>query len=31
METALYFPYIRVPETSWFTQILLYYETGTVI
>lgn len=26
METALYFPYIRVPAEPWFTQILLYWD-----
>jgi hypothetical protein len=31
METALYFPYIRVPQTSWFTQILLYWDSGATI
>ena len=31
METALYFPYIRVPETSWFTQILLYWDRAATI
>lgn len=29
---ALYFPYIRVPETHWFTQALLYWdEVGAII
>lgn len=31
METALYFPYIRVPETSWFTQVLLYWDGAASI
>lgn len=31
METALYFPYIRVPETSWFTQVLLYWDSAASI
>jgi hypothetical protein len=31
METALYFPYIRVPETAWFTQILLYWDSAATI
>jgi hypothetical protein len=31
METALYYPYIRVPETSWFTQILLYWDRAATI
>jgi hypothetical protein len=31
MKTALYFPYIRVPETSWFTQILLYWDNAATI
>jgi Family of unknown function (DUF6236) len=31
VETALYFPYIRVPQTSWFTQILLYWDAGAAI
>lgn len=26
METALYFPYATVPENSWFTQVLLYWD-----
>ena len=31
METALYFPYIRVPESSWFTQVLLYWDSAATI
>jgi hypothetical protein len=31
METALYFPYIRVPETVWFTRILLYWDAAASI
>jgi hypothetical protein len=31
MDTALYFPYIRVPETSWFTQVLLYWDRAASI
>jgi hypothetical protein len=31
METALYFPYIRVPQTPWFTQVLLYWEQAAAI
>ena len=30
-ETALYFPYIRVPQSSWFTQVLLYWDTAASI
>jgi hypothetical protein len=26
VDTALYFPYIRVPESAWFTQVLLYWD-----
>ncbi|GAA4707227.1 hypothetical protein GCM10025781_27320 [Kocuria gwangalliensis] len=26
LETALYFPHIRVPKAAWFTQVLLYWE-----
>ncbi|MCP2032604.1 hypothetical protein L1277_002714 [Okibacterium sp. HSC-33S16] len=26
-QTALYFPYIRVPESPWFTQVLLYWDS----
>ena len=31
MDTALYFPYINVPETKWFTQILLYWDHAASI
>lgn len=31
METALYFPYIEVPDSTWFTQILLYWEKAATI
>jgi hypothetical protein len=31
VETALYFPHIRVPETSWFAQILLYWDKAAAI
>lgn len=31
METALYFPYVRVPETPWFTQVLLYWDRAAAI
>jgi hypothetical protein len=31
VETALYFPHIRVPETSWFAQILLYWDRAAAI
>jgi hypothetical protein len=31
METALYFPYIRVPQTFWFTQVLLYWDRAASI
>ena len=31
VETALYFPYMRVPETSWFTQVLLYWDGAAAI
>lgn len=31
METALYFPYVRVPETPWFTQVLLYWDSAAAI
>ncbi len=29
---ALYFPYIRVPESTWFTQVLLYWDrVGSIV
>jgi hypothetical protein len=31
METALYFPLMRVPETPWFTQVLLYWDKAATI
>lgn len=31
MDTALYFPYMRVPETPWFSQVLLYWDEVAVI
>jgi hypothetical protein len=31
MDTALYFPYIRVPQTPWFTQVLLYWDRAASI
>jgi hypothetical protein len=31
VETALYFPYIRVPKSSWFTQVLLYWDQAATI
>jgi len=31
MDTALYFPYMRVPESPWFTQVLLYWDTAASI
>lgn len=31
METALYFPYIEVPDSAWFTQILLYWNKAATI
>jgi len=31
METALYFPYIRIPENAWFSQILLYWDRAATI
>lgn len=31
MRRALYFPYVRVPEDPWFSQILLYWETAATI
>lgn len=31
MDTALYFPYVRVPETPWFTQVLLYWDRAAAI
>lgn len=31
METALYFPYMQVPETTWLTQVVLYWDAVGVI
>ena len=31
VETALYFPYIQVPQTPWFTQVLLYWDKAAAI
>jgi hypothetical protein len=31
MDTALYFPYMHVPETSWFTHVLLYWDKAASI
>ena len=31
MDTALYFPYVRVPQTPWFTQVLLYWDRAATI
>jgi hypothetical protein len=32
VDTALYFPYIRVPQTTWFTQVLLYWDdAGSIV
>lgn len=31
-DNVLYFPYIRVPQNSWFTRILLYWDTvGSIV
>jgi Family of unknown function (DUF6236) len=31
-DKALYFPYINVPENSWFTRVLLYWdEVGSIV
>jgi len=31
-DKVLYFPYIRVPDSTWFTRILLYWdEVGTIV
>jgi hypothetical protein len=30
-ETALYFPYIQVPESPWFTRVLLYWDQAAAI
>ncbi len=32
IDKVLYFPYIRVPETKWFIQVLLYWdEVGSIV
>jgi hypothetical protein len=31
MDSALYFPYIRVPETPWFMHIILYWDRVATI
>lgn len=31
LTTALYFPYIRVPQSAWFTQVLLYWDRVSTI
>jgi hypothetical protein len=31
VDTALYFPNIRVPRDPWFTQVLLYWERAAAI
>ena len=31
MDTALYYPYIEVPKSAWFTQILLYWNAAVTI
>lgn len=31
MNTALYFPYIQVPHSTWFTQVLLYWDRASTI
>ena len=31
MGTALYFPYVRLPQTAWFTQVLLYWDRAAAI
>jgi hypothetical protein len=31
MDTALYFPYMRVPQSAWFTRVLLYWEQAATI
>lgn len=31
-ERVLYFPYIRVPESAWFTRVLLYWDSvGSIV
>ncbi|MGW8558019.1 hypothetical protein [Streptomyces tubercidicus] len=31
METALYFPFMRAPQTPWFTQVILYWDKAATI
>ena len=31
MDTALYFPYMRVPDNSWFTRVVLYWDRAASI
>jgi hypothetical protein len=31
MDVALYYPYVRVPQTPWFTQVLLYWDQAASI
>jgi hypothetical protein len=31
VDTALYFPYIQVPQSTWFTQVLLYWDNAASI
>jgi hypothetical protein len=31
VDTALYFPYIRVPQSTWFTRVLLYWDNAASI
>lgn len=31
MESALYFPHIRVPQSSWFNSVLLYWDSAAAI
>ncbi len=31
MDTALYFPYMRVPQSAWFSRILLYWDQAATI
>lgn len=31
MSIALYYPYVRVPRSTWFTQVLLYWDTAATI
>src|SRR5260370_35556172 len=31
VDTALYFPYIRVPQSTWFTRVLFYWDNAASI